>query len=94
MLTKLPPAASVSVGPAKGLVLISGAARVMSAPAPETIATGLAKAKPVLTLVAPAVAPPSVSVWPLPQPRSPSRLSLSARVPAAAVPTPRLVPAV
>ena len=47
LLTKLPPEASVSVGPAKVLLLVSGAARVMSAPLPETIASGLAKTKPV-----------------------------------------------
>jgi hypothetical protein len=75
------------------LLLVSGAASAMSAPLPETIASGLANTKPVETVVVPAVVPPIVSRWPLPQARLPSRVSLSASVPPAALPTPTVVPA-
>jgi hypothetical protein len=54
----------------------------------------LANTNEVDTVVAPAVAPPSVSRWPLPQARLPSRVSLKARLPPAAVPTPIAVPGV
>ena len=74
------------------LVLMSGAASVMSAPLPETTTSGLAKAKPVSIVVAPAVAPPSVSVLAAAPAQVAEHGVAQASVPAAALPTPSVVP--